>query len=429
MLLDAARRTEPPAATTDGRAGFYHDLRGSFMRLLWLGDAPWRPSGWGTATATIVPRLAAHGHDIAVFPLIDQLGAVVSWRGITVLPALANPPDVALRAHIAHLQPDLVLVACNHRVLPPAILDGLPWVPLAAIEEDALAPSEVTLLHAAADRLALSRTSQRALAAAGLTAHYAPLGVDTTVFHPQPQAEARAHLGLPEAAFVAGLVGANNCHPSREAFGPAVEAFASFRQQHADALLILHTDAGAPGRLRLPVPSEPLLEVLARHDLRVGREVFLPDQYRLAIGGFTARDMARLYAACDVLLHVTISEGFALPIVEAQACGCPVIAGNWTSMRDTALVGWKVPAYERRVRRAGKAVFQEPVPAAITELLTLAYDARGDLDQRAAAVAAAQQFDADRVVREHWLPALNQIGVGRDEHRRPPRVAPPALTP
>jgi glycosyltransferase involved in cell wall biosynthesis len=39
----------------------------------------------------------------------------------------------------------------------------------------------------------------------------------------------------------------------------------------------------------------------------------------------TEQEMARLYPACDCLVHPFRGEGFALPVVEAMACGLPVI--------------------------------------------------------------------------------------------------------
>lgn len=47
-------------------------------------------------------------------------------------------------------------------------------------------------------------------------------------------------------------------------------------------------------------------------------------------------DMATLYAGAKVFLFPTLYEGFGLPIVEAQACGTPVVTSNITSNAEIA---------------------------------------------------------------------------------------------
>jgi glycosyltransferase involved in cell wall biosynthesis len=43
-----------------------------------------------------------------------------------------------------------------------------------------------------------------------------------------------------------------------------------------------------------------------------------------------------------VLNAVSLGEGFGIPVLEAQACGTPVIVGDWCAHEDLCFAGWKV---------------------------------------------------------------------------------------
>jgi len=53
-------------------------------------------------------------------------------------------------------------------------------------------------------------------------------------------------------------------------------------------------------------------------------------------------DLAAAYSGATALVYPSLYEGFGLPLLEAMACGCPVICGDFGSLRE---VGGDVPFY------------------------------------------------------------------------------------
>lgn len=63
------------------------------------------------------------------------------------------------------------------------------------------------------------------------------------------------------------------------------------------------------------------------------RDLQLGDQVKLL--GFLPQELLpRLYRAADLLVFPSLYEGFGLPVLEALACGTPVIAGNNSSLPE-----------------------------------------------------------------------------------------------
>ncbi|MBM4221487.1 MAG: glycosyltransferase family 4 protein [Gammaproteobacteria bacterium] len=53
-------------------------------------------------------------------------------------------------------------------------------------------------------------------------------------------------------------------------------------------------------------------------------------------GFVSLEDIPHFYSACEVMAYPSLFEGFGFPIVEAMACGAPVICSNTTSMKEVA---------------------------------------------------------------------------------------------
>lgn len=379
------------------------------MRLTWLSNAPWSPTGYGNQTKVFLPRLKQKGHEPACIAFYGLEGAPLQWAGMTIYPKRFNPYglDVA-DAHSVHHRSDLLISLLDAWVInPETVGKHVPWAPWFPVDSEPLPQIIRDVVAKASFRIVFSRFGEQMVKDAGLDCYYVPHGVDTKAFHPIDQSEARKALGWPEDAFIVGMVAANKGNPSRKAFAPQIEAFAELKKMHSDAVLYLHTyrsESGEYDGVNLP-------ELIESLGLIVGEDVLFPDQYTYsAVGGFPDDHMAKLYSAMDVHMLVSMGEGFGIPTLEAQACGTPVIGGNWTATEELIFSGWAVPKSEADRWWTPLATYQyQPRVGGILNALESAYEARGDVSYREAAREKALEYDADLITEKYWMPVLADI--------------------
>lgn len=83
---------------------------------------------------------------------------------------------------------------------------------------------------------------------------------------------------------------------------------------------------------RVVFAGEPLQE----NERAVARELGLDAEVVREVPEATHDELAALYSTAQAMLFPSFCEGYGWPILEAQACGCPVICSNVTSLPEIA---------------------------------------------------------------------------------------------
>lgn len=282
---------------------------------------------------------------------------------------------------------------------------GVRWLPWFPIDSEPLPRRIYDAVSKSFQPIVFSRFGHKVAQDMDLDVAYVPHAIDTSVLRPMDRKQAREALGFDQDRFIVGMVAANKGNPSRKAFTEQLLAYRMFKDRHPDAFLYLHTTTGQRGELG----GENLVNYLASLGLELGKDVIFADQYTMLLG-FGDDYMRCMYNALDVLLSVSKGEGFGIPILESQACGTPVIVGDWTAMSELCLAGWKVPKSEAVPWWNPLETYQYiPRPPAIAACLDQAYEAWGDKKLRAKARKRAMAYDADHVAEKYWRPVLADI--------------------
>lgn len=381
------------------------------MKIAWASNAPWCATGYGAQTAQACKRLQAAGHDVAIVANYGLQGNRLSWQGMRVYPSGWDQwSNDVMAAHAADFfagDPGWLITLFDVWALRNPMLQRLnvaSWVP---IDHEPIPPAVVEFFRTyGAVPIAMSRFGETELRMAGLEPLYVPHGIDTTVYRPtatigdQPVREA---LGLPADAFVVGMVANNKGRrPPRKAFDQNFLAFAAFQRACPEAVLYVHSERDGIGDgVNLPR--------LAQACGIPESAIYFADQYAYR-QGLPDRVMAGLYSSFDVLLACSRGEGFGIPVIEAQACGVPVIVTDWTAQAELVGAGWKVD-YRREWDDDQGSWWAMPMPEDIVGALLECWQAspgtRHEWSVRARAFAA--MYDADVVFRDYWQPALETL--------------------
>lgn len=310
------------------------------LRVLYSSNAIWANSGYGVQGKSLLPRLAeletvGGRSNIAQFAWYGLQGGIHEWEGFKIYPVGVDPyGNDIIQSHTRHFNANVVISLIDAWVMQgigqkvkPAL--WLPWLP---IDHD---PVPQKVLESIADAylpLTYAKWGHEMLNKAGVKNYYIPHGIEPSIYKilPVEQVEAFKKQYLKFDGHLTIMVAANKGYPDRKNFQGQLAAWANFAKNKPDVRLYLHTE---------PTPMYQGLNLPQLcQQLGIVEKVMFPDRYEYFIG-LPAEYLAYIYNAANVLMGAAMSEGFGIPLIEAQACGTPVITTNFSAMPELVRYG------------------------------------------------------------------------------------------
>lgn len=238
-----------------------------------------------------------------------------------------------------------------------------------------------------------------------------PHGVDRSIFFPSTAARGRARFCF---LFVGGTI-------FRKGIDLLIDSYIrAFRGRHDVVLKI--KDVNVRNAYRGQNAADQIRPLTANPDL--------PDIEYLDedVGDAALADLMR---TADALVHPYRGEAFAMPVLEAMACGVPAIVtgGGATDDYVDETVGWRIPSTHRSLTSAEVPFptktspwLLEPDANALVHLMRNAYENRDEvLNRGKAAAARAAEWTWDRaaqIVESRLADVMQRSPVAEHRHER-----------
>jgi teichuronic acid biosynthesis glycosyltransferase TuaC len=210
-------------------------------------------------------------------------------------------------------------------------------------------------LRRAARVIAVSESLRRDAVSLGIPAEKVRVignGIDPEVFHPVDRIEARRALGLPKYGPL--LVSVGTLAP-RKGFHLVMEAMAKLGKRWPTLRFAIVGGDGAEGAM------EAELRALAKRLKIEDRMVFA--------GPRRSEELAAWYGAADLFVLATAHEGCPNVVLEALACGTPVVATPVGSIPELLAASGEAPEVGLVIERTA-----ESIAAGIDAALNRAWD-------------------------------------------------------
>ena len=352
-------------------------------RILFCGESSWLNTGFSIYNRQILERInATDKYTLAEFGnygnTVDPQAIALPWKFYGNLPRDKKEAELyrsrptnqfgayKFDAVVSDFQPDIVFACTDpwmvEHIMKSQFRDKYKTVLTPTVDSAPQKQEWVDNIYNKSDIITTySRFGKRTLEGQGVkvTSVTSP-GVDLEIFSPKDKYAIKSDWGLQKSLKIIGTVMRNQ---KRKCFPELFQAYAKLRRANPNvreiqqSVLLCHTS--------WPDVGWNLPELIQRNGLN--RHViftykcdacsrnffswFIPSEGKSGNGkcvfcgeikahmpnthsGVSTEELSEIYNVMDIYVQPAICEGWALPIVEAKACGVPGLYSNYSAMED-----------------------------------------------------------------------------------------------
>lgn len=312
------------------------------MRILFVSEYASRGSGYTTIADGFLGEWDARRHDVVM--LAFQYKGGEHPHVATIVPSDDRLISSQGSMVVKGFRPDVIAVAWDlnkHINLRGLQQLGVPYVGIFPVEADPLLhPSDWTLtIDTMSASLCESRFGTKLLNDAGLPSRYIPIGVDEFFRPPTPEEResARRRWNLDDR-FIVYTVADNQ---ERKNLAVHLATIALLRGEE----LVWPQLIGKKRRLEDAVDAFYVLNT-KKNPMQIGYDLHeLAERFGITSNilalehpmqsGLDREALRDLYWCADAFLLLSKAEGLGLPVLEAMACGVPVVGGDHTGIAES----------------------------------------------------------------------------------------------